>query len=74
MPTPPKETIGGTRPRHIADHEFALIQYDYIVHKEDFITTPEFQAMDEDEQTAANMDIELQNVAYENLRLIVEDY
>lgn len=75
MPTPPRESIGGNKPRHqLVAFEQAKIQYDYIVELEDFTQSNDFGVLQTSEKDEINYEIIEQNVAYERLRQRVESY
>lgn len=74
MPTPPKESIRGTKRHQIVSFEFTQKQFDYIVEAESFIESEEFQELPEIERSYILSEVDQQNFAYETLRLRVDSY
>lgn len=75
MPTPPKESMGGNKPKHqVTAIEQAKSQYDYIVSLEDFTQSNDFGVLLTSEKDSINDEIIKQNEAYDILRQRVEEY
>jgi hypothetical protein len=74
MPTPPKESIRGTKAHQITSFEFAQKQFSYIREMEVFAESEDFTELSETEKAFITNEIEQQNYAYETLRQRVEDY
>lgn len=74
MPTPPKESIRGTKSFEIAAFEFAKNQYSYITELETFTESEDFTKLSEEDQLVIQKEVELQNNAYEVLLLRVDNY
>lgn len=74
MPTPPRESIGGTKPKQIADFNFHKAQFEYISDIETYTQSQDFSDLTEEEKTIINSNLRNQNIAYEELREIVDSY
>lgn len=75
LPTPPKESIGGTKPKHHSlALDFHLSQFVYISDLKAFAESRDFANLSEVEQERINIEYEQQCFAYETLRQRVEDY
>ena len=75
LPTPPKESIGGNKPRHqILDTIFADQQYNYLLTRYQLIESDDFTELDEAEQESITSGFDEQFTAYESLRLKIENY
>lgn len=75
MPVPPKESMGGNKPKHqLLAIDQAKSQYEYIVELESFTQSNDFGVLQTSEKDVINYEIIDQNVAYERLRQRVEGY
>lgn len=74
MPTPPRESIGGTKGHQLATLEFAQIQYNYIVNREAFRETEDFLELTDWEKVKIEEEIELQNESYACTLEILNSY
>ena len=74
MPTPPKESIGGTKGHHLVAFEFAKTEFEYLVALERIKNDSAFSELSDPEKTRIENEVKQRNLVYENLRLRVEDY
>ena len=74
MPTPPRESIGGTRPHQINAFNFSKASYDYLVTLDEFEQSEEYGALDQSEKDLIQDEIFQQTKAYETLWARVEEY
>lgn len=74
LPTPPKETIGGTKGHHKTAATFMDKQYRYLLDLKDFAESTEYSEEDQSERDMIESEYDLQYNAYEALRKRVENY
>jgi hypothetical protein len=74
MPTPPRESISGTKGHQVAAFEFSKTSYNYLVELERFMDTEEFTELDLAEKDLILGELEEQTKAYEILWERVDQY
>lgn len=74
MPTPPRESMGGTKSHQIVDFEFHKVQFEYLKELENFKNTSDFELLTENELINYEENLTNQTNSYELLRTIVEEY
>ena len=74
MPTPPKESIGGSKPHQLAAFEAVQNEFRYISKLENFTNSDEFYELDKFEQAQITTELEMRTRAYEVLNARVNNY
>lgn len=74
MPTPPRESIGGNNPRHLAALEFSQNEYNYLINTEVFKNSEEYQSISDDEKILIETEYDQRLGAYETLNKRVSEY
>jgi len=74
MPTPPKESIGGTKGHQIIAFEFSNKEFEYLKSQEILIASEDFSDFENSEKESILNEFEIRSAAYETLRIRVEDY
>ena len=74
MPTPPKESIGGSKPHQLAAFEAVQNEFRYLTKLENLAKSEDFEELDEFEQAQILSEIDMRSRAYEVLNARVLNY